>query len=79
MPRLTAELIAESPQFTNPVKDRELDLRGKLSLAAFTEFMAVEGLSPSNPCNSHALCGDSLVLVWAGYPATALQCVHVCV
>lgn len=28
MPRLTAELIAESPQFTNPVKDRELDLRG---------------------------------------------------
>ena len=28
MPRLTAELIAESPQFTNPVKDWELDLRG---------------------------------------------------
>ena len=30
MVRLTAELIAESPQFTNPVKDRELDLRGNL-------------------------------------------------
>ena len=28
MPRLTAELIADSPQFTNPVKDWELDLRG---------------------------------------------------
>lgn len=31
MPRLTAELIAEAPQFTNPVKDWELDLRGELS------------------------------------------------
>ena len=30
MVRLTAELIADSPQFTNPVKDRELDLRGNL-------------------------------------------------
>lgn len=29
MPRLTAELIAESPQFTNPVKEWELDLRGR--------------------------------------------------
>lgn len=28
MPRLTAELIAESPQFTNPIRDWELDLRG---------------------------------------------------
>ena len=28
MVRLTAELIADSPQFTNPVSDRELDLRG---------------------------------------------------
>ena len=28
MPRLTAELIAEAPQFTNPVKDWEIDLRG---------------------------------------------------
>ena len=28
MPRLTAELIAEAPQFTNPVKDWEVDLRG---------------------------------------------------
>jgi hypothetical protein len=31
MPRLTAELIAEAPQFTNPVKDWELDLRGEFS------------------------------------------------
>ena len=29
MPRLTAELIGDSPQFTNAVKDWELDLRGK--------------------------------------------------
>ena len=31
MPRLTAELIGESPQFTNAVKDWELDLRGESS------------------------------------------------
>lgn len=30
MVRLTAELIADSPQFTNPVSDRELDLRGNV-------------------------------------------------
>ena len=30
MPRLTAEMISESPQFTNPVRDWELDLRGEL-------------------------------------------------
>jgi len=30
MVRLTADLIADSPQFTNPVSDRELDLRGML-------------------------------------------------
>jgi hypothetical protein len=28
MPRLTAELVASSPQFMNPLKERELDLRG---------------------------------------------------
>lgn len=28
MGRLTAELITLSPQFTNTLKDRELDLRG---------------------------------------------------
>jgi len=28
MPRLTAELIHTSPQFVNPLKERELDLRG---------------------------------------------------
>ena len=26
--RLTADMIARSPAFINPVKDRELDLRG---------------------------------------------------
>ncbi len=29
MPRLTAEMVAESPQFMNAVKDWELDLRGE--------------------------------------------------
>jgi U2 small nuclear ribonucleoprotein A' len=28
MPRLTSELVASSPQFMNPLKERELDLRG---------------------------------------------------
>lgn len=28
MVRLTAELIENAPQFTNPIKDRELDLHG---------------------------------------------------
>ena len=26
--RITAELIQESPQFTNPLNERQLDLRG---------------------------------------------------
>ncbi len=26
--RLTADLLARSPAYTNPIKDRELDLRG---------------------------------------------------
>jgi len=30
MPRLTADLILSAPSFINPVKDRQLDLRGKL-------------------------------------------------
>lgn len=30
MVKLTTELIMNSYQFINPVKDRELDLRGKL-------------------------------------------------
>lgn len=29
MVKLTAELIEQSAQYTNPVRDRELDLRGK--------------------------------------------------
>eukprot|EP01046_Picozoa_sp_COSAG06_P090486 COSAG06_NODE_36807_length_442_cov_1.553936_1_plen_82_part_10 len=28
MPRLTVDLIARSPQFQNPLKQRELDVRG---------------------------------------------------
>ena len=35
MPRITSELIADSPQFTNPVKDWELDLRGMWLWAKF--------------------------------------------
>ena len=31
MPRLTAEMIGESPQFTNAVRDWELDLRGEVT------------------------------------------------
>ena len=30
MVRLTADLIEQSAQYTNPVRDRELDLRGKI-------------------------------------------------
>ena len=30
MVRLTAELIEQCAQYTNPVRDRELDLRGKI-------------------------------------------------
>lgn len=30
MVKLTAELIEQSAQYTNPVRDRELDLRGKV-------------------------------------------------
>ena len=33
MVKLTAQLIADSPQYTNPLRDREIDLRGyKLSV-----------------------------------------------
>jgi U2 small nuclear ribonucleoprotein A' len=30
MPRLTADLVLQAPNFINPVKDRQLDLRGKM-------------------------------------------------
>lgn len=33
MVKLTADLIAMAPQFTNAVKDRELDLRGQCFIA----------------------------------------------
>lgn len=33
MVKLTAELIQNSMQYINPVKDRELDLRGKYTNA----------------------------------------------
>lgn len=29
--RITAELISKSPQFLNPLRERELDLRGESS------------------------------------------------
>jgi len=33
MVKLTAQMIADSPQYTNPLRDREVDLRGyKLSV-----------------------------------------------
>ena len=31
--KLTADLILQSPQFTNALRDRELDLRGKFYYA----------------------------------------------
>ena len=32
MVKLTAELIEQSAQYTNPLRDRELDLRGTFSM-----------------------------------------------
>lgn len=48
MPRITAELIGDSPQFTNAVKDWELDLRGESTFHAYGVYpvkysSAVEG------------------------------------
>ena len=59
MPRLTAELIADSPQFTNAVKDWELDLRGK---GAASKFMCIFCRGPAGyMCShSHALSGELL-------------------
>lgn len=34
MVKLTAELIEQAAQYTNPVRDRELDLRGESTLEA---------------------------------------------
>lgn len=34
--KLTADLILQSPQYTNALRDRELDLRGKFSCSTFT-------------------------------------------
>lgn len=34
--KLTADLILQSPQYTNALRDRELDLRGKLYLIVKT-------------------------------------------
>lgn len=34
MVKLTAELIEQAAQYTNPVRDRELDLRGESTLQA---------------------------------------------
>ena len=35
--KLTADLILQSPQYTNALKDRELDLRGKIYYAFFDD------------------------------------------
>ena len=35
--RLTADMIARSPAFLNPLKDRELDLRGARSREPLAE------------------------------------------
>ena len=43
MVRLTAELIADSPQFTNPVSDRELDLRGIIVFLISAHQMFLSG------------------------------------
>ena len=32
MVKLTAEIIQQSYQYLNPIRERELDLRGKISL-----------------------------------------------
>ena len=75
MPRLTAEMITESPQFTNPVRDWELDLRGSLSQISHSlNVIAVEGQYPSHP-HSHLEEGNSCV---HGLPASmvAMLCSH---
>ena len=37
--KLTADLILQSPQFTNALKDRELDLRGYLAFICYSYNM----------------------------------------
>lgn len=44
MVKLTAELIQNCQQRINPVKDRELDLRGTLSLAIIIIIMSFVNL-----------------------------------
>jgi hypothetical protein len=47
MPRLTAETIQARGTYLNPLKDREIDLRGPcFSLLPIT-------VSPSSPCHFH--------------------------
>lgn len=80
MPRLTAELIGESPQFTNPVRDWELDLRGRFRHGSGMCIygcdygrldQTVEGQfasqSPSLLEESNCSCIHGLPAVLAGY------------
>ena len=53
MPKLTAELILESPQFMNPVRDWELCLRGKIN--AIMLLLAVENSGAVFLPRSHAV------------------------
>jgi hypothetical protein len=46
MVRLTTEVVAKAPSYINPIKDRELDLRGNRIPAI--ENLAVSKVCPSN-------------------------------
>ena len=78
MPRLTAELIADSPQFTNAVKDWELDLRGKeridllrLSVSNLL-FIFCRGLAGYMCGHSHATA-ESCCVCANGLPVDVLN------
>src|ERR1700738_1534280 len=45
MVRLTTEVVAKAPSYINPIKDRELDLRGN-------RIPAIENLAVSKVCPS---------------------------
>lgn len=40
MVKLSAELIEQAAQYTNPVRDRELDLRGNVARAKLAATLA---------------------------------------
>lgn len=43
MPRITVDLVDQAPQFTNPVRDRELDLRGQLRRSSEPRLLVAFG------------------------------------